>query len=81
MRALRWPKKAPTNVRGREMPSHITTKAKKVPKGMALEEFFDHTNMFNKNTKVIKNPGTSVAVTIAFLVHDVPLNTLYKRAE
>jgi hypothetical protein len=78
---LRCPKYAPTKFKGNEIPNHITTNAKKVPKGMALEEFCDHTKRFNKNTIVMRNPGTRVAVIMAFLVHEVPLKTLYRRAE
>jgi len=74
--AFRWPKKAPTRVRGKEIPNHITTNARNVPNGMAFEEFFDQTNRFTRKTIDIKSPGTSVAVKMAFLVQEVPLKTL-----
>ena len=63
------------------MPNHITANAKNVPNGMALDEFLDHTNKLSMNTIVIRNPGIRVAVTMAFFVQEVPLKTLYRRAE
>lgn len=81
MGPLRCPKNAPINESGSEIPNHITTNAKNVPNGMAFDEFLDQTNMFSMKTRVIMNPGTRVAVRMAFLVQDVPLKALYRRAE
>jgi len=78
---LRCPKNAPMSESGSEIPNHITTKAKNVPKGIAFDEFLDHTKRLSMKTMVNKIPGTKVAVTIAFLVQELPLKTLYRRAE